>query len=67
MRDAVVGVSAPAMVVVIGLMLDVLPIEPVILFLALINGGVLIWYIKEKLFWQLNQPESEIARPLPDQ
>jgi MFS family permease len=66
-RDAVVGVSAPAMVVVIGLMLDVLPIEPVILFLALINGGVLIWYIREKLFWQLNQPESEIARPLPDQ
>lgn len=62
-RDAVVGVSAPAMVVIIGLLLDFTPIEPVVFLLALINLSVLAWYIQDKVFWLLNhrEPESEPA------
>ena len=58
-RDAVVGVSAPLMVVTIGLLLDFAPIQSVVFLLAVINLAVLIWYIQEKVFWQLNQPEPE--------
>ena len=57
LRDAVVGVSSPMMVVIIGLLLDLSPVRLVILLLALINLGVVIWYLRERVFEQLNAPE----------
>jgi len=57
LRDAVVGVSSPMMVVIIGLLLDLSPVRLVILLLALINLSVVIWYLRERVFEQLNAPE----------
>jgi DHA3 family macrolide efflux protein-like MFS transporter len=57
LRDAVVGVSSPAMVVIVGLALDVSPSRLVIFLLAAINLGVLLWYLRERLFLELNAPE----------
>jgi hypothetical protein len=56
-RDAVVGVSSPIMVIIVGLALDQAPIRAVILGLAAINLGVLVWFLREQLFWKLNAPE----------
>lgn len=58
LRDAVVGLSAPAMVVIVGLTLDVAPITPVIMALSVINLVVLIWFVREPFFRQFNQPEE---------
>jgi MFS family permease len=57
LRDAVVGVSSPMMVVIIGLLLDLSPVRLVILLLALINLSVVIWFLRERVFEQLNAPE----------
>lgn len=57
LRDAVVGVSSPMMVVIVGLALDVSPARLVIFLLAAINLGVLLWYLQERLFTELNAPE----------
>ena len=57
-RDAVLGVSAPTMVLIVGLLLDILPIAPVVLLLGVINLAVLIWFVREPLFWELNQREA---------
>jgi MFS family permease len=63
LRDAVVGVSSPMMVVIVGLALDVSPARLVILSLAVINLAVLIWYVQESLFWRLNasEPVSDLV------
>lgn len=57
LRDAVVGISSPMMVVIVGLALDVSPARLVIGLLAAINLAVLIWYAQERLFLKLNAPE----------
>ena len=57
LRDAVVGISSPMMVVIVGLALDVSPARLVIFSLAAINLSVLIWYLQEALFRELNVPE----------
>jgi MFS family permease len=58
LRDAVVGTSAPTMVLIVGLLLDIAPIAPVVMLLGVINLAVLIWFVREPLFWELNQPEA---------
>ena len=58
LRDAVVGISSPMMVVIVGLALDLSPARLVILGLSMINLAVLVWYIRESLFWRLNAPEQ---------
>jgi MFS family permease len=64
LRDAVVGISSPLMVVIVGLALDQLSIRLVVNLLALINLGVLAWYLQESLFNRLKtlEPDSELAR-----
>jgi MFS family permease len=57
LRDAVVGISSPMMVVIVGLALDVSPARLVIFSLAAINLAVLIWYVQETRFRELNVPE----------
>jgi MFS family permease len=57
LRDAVVGISSPMMVVIVGLALDVSPARLVIFSLAAINMAVLIWYVQETRFRELNVPE----------
>jgi MFS family permease len=56
LRDAVVGFSAPLMVVIAGVALDLLPIRAVVLLLAVIDLSALTWFVFEKTFWQLNEP-----------
>jgi hypothetical protein len=58
LRDAVVGISAPTMVVIVGLALDIAPIAPVVIALGAINLGVLIWFLREPVFRELNQREA---------
>ncbi|HQY30433.1 MAG TPA: MFS transporter [Thermomicrobiales bacterium] len=55
LRDAVVGISAPAMVVTAGLLLDVLPIRLVVLMLAVINLAALTWFLFEQTFRLFNE------------
>jgi MFS family permease len=63
LRDAVVGISSPMMVVIVGLLLDLSPVRLVIMLLALINLGVVIWYLRESVFAQLNahEPVQELV------
>jgi MFS family permease len=63
LRDAVVGVSSPMMVVVVGLLLDLSPVRMIILLLALINLGVVVWYVRESIFERLNshEPAQELV------
>jgi MFS family permease len=61
-RDAVGGISSPAMVVIVGIALDQAPLRIVILGLAAINLAVLVWFLRERLFWNLNASES-VAEP----
>jgi MFS family permease len=58
LRDAVVGVSAPTMVVIVGLALDIAPIAPIVIVLGLINLAVLIWFVRDPLFRELNRREA---------
>jgi MFS family permease len=62
LRDAVVGISSPMMVVIVGLALDVSPVRLVILLLSLINLGVVIWYVRETVFERLKvlEPKREL-------
>ncbi len=63
LRDAVVGISSPMMVVIVGLLLDLSPVRLVIMLLALINLGVVVWYLRESVFAQLNahEPVQELV------
>jgi len=63
-RDAVVGVSSPVMVLIVGLALDQIAVRVVVYLLALINLGVLAWYLQESLFNRLKtlEPVPELAR-----
>ena len=63
LRDAVVGVSSPAMVIIVGLALDQMNTRLVLYLLALINLGVLAWYLQESLFARLKtlEPAPELA------
>jgi MFS family permease len=63
LRDAVVGISSPMMVVIVGLLLDLTPVRLVIMLLALINLGVVVWYLRESVFAQLNahEPVQELV------
>ena len=63
LRDAVVGISSPVMVVIVGLLLDLSPVRLVIMLLALINLGVVVWYLRESVFAQLNahEPVQELV------
>jgi MFS family permease len=62
LRDAVVGISSPMMVVIVGLALDMSPVRLVILLLSLINLGVVIWYVRETVFERLKvlEPKREL-------
>ena len=58
LRDAVVGISAPTMVVIVGIALDIAPIAPVVIALGLINLAVLIWFLREPVFQELKVREA---------
>ena len=65
LRDAVVGISAPIMVIAAGLLFDVLPMRGVILLLAVINLAALVWFLTQSSFSELNLPEPTEPEPAP--
>ena len=66
LRDAVVGISAPVMVVIAGVGLDLLPIRAIVFMLAAIDLTALIWFALEGAFQELNRSEPvPDAAPLP--
>ena len=59
LQDTFLGITSPVMVVAVGLALEVAPIQLIVLLLSAINLAILIWYIRERFFWQLNALEPE--------
>jgi MFS family permease len=62
LRDAVVGISSPMMVVIVGLALDMSPVRLVLPLLSVLNLGVVIWYVRESVFARLKvlEPKREL-------
>ena len=61
LRDAVVGVSSPMMVVIVGLLLDVSPVRLVIFPAGADQPGVVVWYVRERVFESSMRPSRSRA------